>query len=199
MKVSLCEPPEVNSAPKQGPGNGTIPWTSSGKNLLFCFGSHSWWRLGHLQVKSEWGNHLHVRTCDEGSVPVMSHNFEKWSDNMHNVIVRTLKCLIVCRIVGLMWGRAETDRKAAGRERRKHDGGRREWWISQSCIQFLVVMQIWSSICFGRQHSQVERERVVQRTERFEFKPDSVTCWLLLGLVKSQPLWASVFNICLMR
>lgn len=45
-----------------------------------------------------------MRSCDGESVPVMSDNFEKWSDNIHNLMARTIKCLILCSILGLVWG-----------------------------------------------------------------------------------------------
>lgn len=52
----------------------------------------------------------------------MSDNFEKWSDNIHNLMARTVKRLILCSILGLVWGLAEMDRETGGRERRKSDG-----------------------------------------------------------------------------
>jgi len=57
------------------------------------------------------------------SVPVMSDNFEKWSDNIHNLMARTVKCLILWSILGLVWGLAEMDRETGGMERRKNNGG----------------------------------------------------------------------------
>lgn len=56
----------------------------------------------------------------------MSDNFEKWSDNIHNLMAQTVKCLILFSILRLVWGLAEIERETGGRERRKNDG---EWGV----------------------------------------------------------------------
>ena len=78
--------------------------------------------------------------------------------NIHSLMVRTVECLILCSSLAPVWGLAEMGGLTGGREKRKNNVGKVGWWVFQSCIQLLLVMPIWSSICFGQQHNHTERE-----------------------------------------
>ena len=78
--------------------------------------------------------------------------------NIHSLMVRTVECLILCSSLAPVWGLAEMGGLTGGREKRKNNVGKVGWWVFQSCIQLLLVMPIWSSICFGQQHNHMERE-----------------------------------------
>lgn len=65
---------------------------------------------------------LSFRASSAAAVPTQEHS-EKRSDNVHGPMVRSVKCLIWCCVLGLVWGLAEMDGQTGGREERKNNAG----------------------------------------------------------------------------
>lgn len=95
----------MNSASHQGPGSSTLPWILLGKRTGLIHEDL------HLHLNEEttyrWG--LVMKEVSLGWA------FESWSDNIQDMMVRTVKCLIFCSMLGLIWGLAEMDRQEEGK------------------------------------------------------------------------------------